>query len=91
MRTYPLEHDEQSGLFLWASWSFSAMPEHYGDCQLFEMKQFYGTIAGLCFGLAIGIAFAWAVQISEDREQEMLGAELNAYRNAVIWGGGFYE
>jgi hypothetical protein len=27
MRTYPLEHDEQSGLFLWASWNFSAMPE----------------------------------------------------------------
>jgi len=55
------------------------------------MKQFYGTIAGLCFGLAIGIAFAWAVQISEDREQAELGADLNAYRNAVILGGGVYE
>ena len=49
------------------------------------MKQFYGTIAGLLFGLAIGIAFAWAVQISEDREQAELAADLNAYRVMAEW------
>lgn len=27
MKTYPLEHDEQAGLFLWASWNFATMPE----------------------------------------------------------------
>jgi len=49
------------------------------------MKQFYGTIAGLCFGLAIGISFAWAVQISEDREQAELAADLNACRVMAEW------
>jgi NhaP-type Na+/H+ or K+/H+ antiporter len=53
------------------------------------MKQTYGILAGMLFGLAIGIAFAWAVKISEDREQAELGADLNAYRNAVIRGGDY--
>ena len=49
------------------------------------MKDFYGTLAGLCFGLAIGIAFAWAVKISEDREKAAIAADLNAYRTMAEW------
>jgi hypothetical protein len=49
------------------------------------MKQFYGTMAGLCFGLSIGIAFAWAVTIQHDREEAALISELNAARVMAEW------
>lgn len=32
------------------------------------MKETYGILAGMLFGLSIGIAFAWAVEIQHDRE-----------------------
>jgi len=51
----------------------------------FDMKQTYTLLAGLLFGLSIGIAFAWALQISEDREQAELAADLNAYRVMAEW------
>lgn len=49
------------------------------------MREFYGGIAGLCFGIAIGVAFAWAAQIQHDRETADLAADLNAYRVMAEW------
>lgn len=49
------------------------------------MKETYGLIAGLCFGLSIGIAFAWAVEIQHGRETGRLISELNAARVMAEW------
>lgn len=49
------------------------------------MRETYGIIAGLCFGLSIGIAFAWAVEIQHDREEAAIISELNAVRVMAEW------
>lgn len=49
------------------------------------MNQNAGIITGLLFGLAIGIAFAWALEIHHDRKERELVSELNAARVMAEW------
>lgn len=56
------------------------------------MREVYGTIASIAFGLSIGLAFGWAdhlanegrLRAAEARAAE-LGGELNAMRVMVEW------
>lgn len=49
------------------------------------MKQTYTFLTGCCAGLAIGLAFGWAVLIQEQRHKDELGSDLNAYRVMAEW------
>lgn len=45
-------------------------------------QQLYGVLAGVCFGLAIGIAFAWALHIQEERERSKVESGVMEYIHA---------
>ena len=49
----------------------------------------YGLVAGICFGLAFGIIYAWAshviVEQKHTKEIEEIVGDLNAYRVMAEW------
>lgn len=49
----------------------------------------YGLVAGICFGLAFGIIYAWAnhviVEQRHAKEIEEIVGDLNAYRVMAEW------
>lgn len=56
------------------------------------MREVYGTIASIAFGLSIGLAFGWAQHIAQERRLRAaeaqvaeLGGELNAMRVVAEW------